>query len=747
MTDTTKLIPLLQKTALFHDMNDGDIQSMLPHFRQMQLQAGDILIEGNTVGNSMYIVLEGTLEVVMPSGDILNTIGAGEIVGELALLTEQQRIATVKAISDTRLIECTRQDLEQILEQHPAVVERFSDVVLPRIRSFYLMEVLKTLIGGITYQELEQLQNRIEWIHLKQGDMLFGTGSQMREMYIVVKGRLRVLSPDDHRTTVGEVGVGETVGELSLLSDAPHTATVTAIRESHLVRIDEGDYLWLAENHPTISTSIASTIVKRQQAMLNRAKVRRAPHMTFAIVPLNPDVPIDQFIAQLKDHLASLGETRSFNSQEFDQHYGYEQASSLPTDHPISMMLAGWMDELERDYHYILYESASELTTWTQRCIEHADRILLVANATDSSEQSPIEKSIQFQYPQVRTELILLHPEQTETPSGTAQWLDKRQVFTHHHIRQGDDNHYRRTARRLTGHATGLVLSGGGARGFAHLGVIRALQEEQVTIDVVAGTSMGSLLAAGVALNGDFKEIMEVAAQFSNSRSIFDYTFPMVAIMKSAKVTRLLHNIYGDVNIEDMWIPFFCIASNLSTAEVIINTRGKLHQALRASMSIPGVFSPVIRDGDIIIDGGIMNNFPIDIMQEWVEGGTVIGLTAQSDHTKSKRPAFEIDDHVSGWKVLFNRLNPFSKTVRVPLLPITFLKTLEINTLERQRTYQHCADLILNTDVRDYGLMAFDKYESITQTGYDHALPNIKAWIKTQPDFISQKPTDGDASQ
>lgn len=731
-----ELSKILQEITLFSELSVDEINQLMSNFTPIILSAGDVLIEENSVGNSMYIVVDGTLDISRERVGVINTIAKGDIVGELALLTEQARIATVTATTDTQLLECSRRGLENTLNTFPNLVSKFSEVVLPRIRSVYLMDVLTSLIGQITSDELEAFQNRTEWVHLKRGEILFSAGDHQREMYIVVTGRLRVLSPDDNQITIGEVGAGETVGELSLLSDEPHTATVIAIRDCYVVRVDEGDYLWLAESHPQISADIAGIIIKRQQEFIYQAKTRREQSITFAVVPLQSDIDLARLTSALRDHIQPFGTIETLDSNDFDALYGYEGASSLPQDHPIHIMVTSWMNQLERDNRYIIYLADPTLSQWTQRCIEQADRILFVGSSTASHALHPVEQAIQAQYPQVRTELILLHPESTTMPSGTANWLDVRSVHTHHHIRLNDASHIRRTARRLTGHATGIVFGGGGARGMAHLGVIRGFEDEDIIIDMIGGTSIGALIGAAYALTGAYKDMYDLAEKISNSKSIFDYTFPMVAIMKSKKVSRLLQTTYGDVSIEDLWIPFFCIASNLSKAEMIVSTRGKLHKALRASMSIPGVFSPVIRDGDIIIDGGVMNNFPIDIMQQWVEGGTVIGLTSQSERPTSSRRKFEIEDDISGWKILFNRLNPFSKNIKVPLLPITFLKTLEINTLEKQRTYRHAADLILNTDVHEFGLLAFDDYEKITEKGYSHALPLIQEWLKTQPNYV-----------
>jgi len=735
---TEQTIAILRDTALFTQLSDDDILKIIETFHRVTISAGEVVIEEGTVANSMYIVLSGRLQVQsLATQHLINTLNAGDVVGELGLLTEQNRTATMTTLENTELLECSRRDVEHLLETYPEIGQTFRDMILPRVRRLYMLSALLKLIGDISLEEIEAFEARTEWIHLKRDEVLFAASQQQDDMYLLVQGRLRAIAPDDNRTVIGEIEAGETVGELGLLSDEPRIATVKAIRDSYLIRIDRGDYDFLAKTHPHISTNIAQIVIKRQQAMLKQQRVKRAESITYALIPLDNKVDTLDLAEQLQTYMKDFGTTKALDSTGFDKAYGYNGASNLPDDHPISIIVDGWMYQFESDNRYVLYIADPSMTEWTQRCIEASDRILLVGYGKGSPDLTAIEKVIQIQYAQVRQELVLLHPEGTEMPSGTANWLDKREVKTHHHIRVNDDKHYRRAARRLTGHATGVVLSGGGARGYVQLGVIRALEEQNVQIDMIAGTSIGALISAAYALHPSADEVFNIAKQFSDSKLIFDYTFPIVALNNSTRVSNLLNRIYGDVDIEDLWIPYFNIASNMSQADMVINKRGTLHRAIRGSMSIPGVFSPVIRDGDIIIDGGIVNNFPIDIMSDWCEGGTVIGLTAQSERPASKRRTFDIEDGVPGWRILLNRLNPFSKNIRVPLLPVTLLKTLEINTLRQQRGYKHLADMLLNVDTHEFGLLDFDDYERITQKGYDTAKPIVEAWLKSQPEYVT----------
>jgi len=168
-------------------------------------------------------------------------------------------------------------------------------------------------------------------------------------------------------------------------------------------------------------------------------------------------------------------------------------------------------------------------------------------------------------------------------PAGTLAWLEKRRVHAHHHLRMRNDQDWRRLVRRLTGRATGLALSGGAARGNAHIGVIRALEEAGVEIDLIGGTSMGALVGALLTMDAPAQRMVDFGRTFSARRKLLDLTLPLVSFLTSGRVTAVLRALCGEVQIEDLWRPFVCVSSNLTRAEPLVHTTGSLWHALRAS--------------------------------------------------------------------------------------------------------------------------------------------------------------------
>jgi predicted acylesterase/phospholipase RssA len=258
------------------------------------------------------------------------------------------------------------------------------------------------------------------------------------------------------------------------------------------------------------------------------------------------------------------------------------------------------------------------------------------------------------------------------------------------------------------------------------MGVQRAMEELNIPIDYVGGTSMGAVIGAGLHLTESNAEFMRRASQFANPKVLFDYTLPFTSLMASKKMTRFTQDMCGDTLIEDLWYPFFCIACNLSTAEPVVFQRGPLWRAMRASLAAPGVWTPVMQDGEVLVDGGVMNNFPVDVMADLCESEHIIGVHVSS-HTDVKRH-YDFDTSISGWRILHGRINPFAKPLRSPSIIGTIMRAQEINTVYRSKTQEDLVDLLIAPDVRRFGFLDFAAYEAIAQVGYETALEPLRKW-------------------
>ena len=552
-------------------------------------------------------------------------------------------------------------------------------------------------------------------------------------MLIILTGRVRVTHHDgETKQILGEKGRNTLIGELALLNNQQRSATIIAIRGTSVGEIDRTLFEDLIAHSPTFARQLMLLIAKRQQENLESRAVQQPTSMNYTLIPTHSNVDVDTFIQDLQPHLAKHGTVLIVRPADMNNFYGLDDAmTQVPT-----AMFQQRMNELEEAYDYVVFV-VEENQDWAHRAVENSDRVLLVGLSDNDPTPQSFEQQVVQQSPHQRHELILLHAPETVQPAGTAAWLAPRDLFRHHHIRQKDDSHYARVARILTGNGIGLVLGGGGARGYAHIGIIKAMDEAQIPVDAIGSVSMGAVVGGAMlsSLHTDdvAGTILASGEKYGSKKALLDTTIPISAMMRSKKVSEAVHSICGDLNIEDGWVPFYCISTNLTRYRLNTHWHGKLHRAIRASLSIPGVFSPVVRDGDLVVDGGVINNFPVDIMREFLEGGTIIGSVVQSG--KSKR-SYEIQDNIDGIRAFLSRFVPWMEKKRVPSIVKTIMASSSVNAYAQQPTYRKNTDFLLETVTTPYGSLDFDDIWELVNMGYERHKDPIQQWAETHQDIF-----------
>jgi len=326
----------------------------------------------------------------------------------------------------------------------------------------------------------------------------------------------------------------------------------------------------------------------------------------------------------------------------------------------------------------------------------------------------------------VERTLILLHENGDRLPHGTNRWLSRRKIKLHHHIRMNSDDDFRRLARFAAGRTIGLVLGGGGARGFAHVGVIRALTEAGVPIDVVGGTSIGAVIAAQPAMGWDYQTMLNKNREcFVKAKPLSDYTIPVTSIVSGKKLDECLQNGFQDLRIEDLWLNYFSLSSDLTSARANVHRRGRLWQAVRASLSIPGIVPPIIEGEKLLVDGGILNNLPGDVMKE-LFGGLVIAV----DVSRNTSLSVDYGEIPSPSRILWSRLWPFTPSLEAPgTLDILVSSTLLSSINKRDEVKRSLADLYLQPPVSAFKILDFTPIDKIVEIGYRYAQMRIERRI------------------
>lgn len=722
--DSTPELDILAASPLFSRLDRAARAEIADDLSTVTLGAGQTLFHQGDSGDSMYIVDRGLLEVWTQAEDgtriVLDRLDPGSSVGEMALLTGRPRTADVVAVVDSRLVRISKIGFDRLAERHPAIASGFALAVTPRVHRLHLAGILRRLLGDLDPASLHAFQDKLVWRRLAEGEWLFRQGEIGSSMYIVVTGRLQVIAEsgveDMGERILNEIGAGDTIGEFALLTDDVRSAGVYALRQADLVEMTRPVFEELIRDHPQALLEIARMIADRQKQSNRIGREERTEALTFAVYPAGENSSaVAPFARRLLDYLSAYGPTLLLTSTGFDEAFGRSGMAQMELDDPLSIITNNWLQEQGRVYRHILFVADTTWTNWSRRCLAHGDHILLVGLAGADPAPGRMEEACN---PRARQELVLLHPPQTSRPVGTLAWLASRPIVAHHHVRDDEPADWARLARRLTGRTVGAVFSGGAARGLAHIGVIRALEEAGQAVDSIAGTSMGAFIGAGWALGITPDEGVEMAQRMANPDYLLDRTFPYTAVMASRKLTNAMHEIFGDATIEDLWRPFFCVSTNLSTATPVIHDRGPLWRAVRASISLPGIFSPILNDNnELLVDGGVMNNFPVDLMAARDTFGLIIGSNV-SPHREKPYP-HTFGESVSGWQVLRSRLNPFGQTIQVPSLVGTMLRTVEVNSLYRRKLAEKFVDLLIEPNVSEYRFLDFDSFQEMIRRGYE----------------------------
>jgi NTE family protein len=558
------------------------------------------------------------------------------------------------------------------------------------------------LFSGLDGELISAVSRAAEWLSLPGGATLFAAGEPSDALYVVLSGCLGAFSAGnrDRRRFMGRVLAGDTVGEMGLISGRPRSAHVVALRDTELARIAADSFHRIFEKHPEAMLRIARLTVDRLELIQSSVRGPRQGARTFTLLPQSFEVDVGGFASEFVKALRRFGRTELVWSVRAGSH----------TSH--------WFHRIETANDFVVYVGEPTPGVWSNLCVRQADALLLLARAEGEVGKWQALSGVRdsSMAPQ-RAELILLH-DGAITPGRAARWLAVQPATAHHHITNSSD--IARVARMLTGRGVGLVLSGGGARGFAHIGIVKALREASIPIDLVGGTSMGAILGAGVAQCWSVEELKErFHAAFVRAKPLRDYTLPFVSLVSGRKVSRLLRRNFPDVDIEDLPLTFFCVSSNLTTGHTEVHRRGLLWLWLRASVAIPGVLPPVVHKGEVLVDGGTMNNLPVDAMRE-LGRGPVIGVDVGADRaftTDNEEVDVPLPWQLMSWlRVRRNRPNIFQILWRAGM----------VNSSAMTAAHREKSDLLLQPPLEHVDMLNWSAFEQAIATGYEYAVRRLE---------------------
>ncbi|KAJ3022451.1 phosphatidylcholine and lysophosphatidylcholine phospholipase [Thoreauomyces humboldtii] len=655
-----------------------------------QANAGQILCREGDPSDCIYIVLNGRLRSIVerakendqPSFEILAEYGQGESVGEMEVLTDGPRPATIHAIRDTEIAVMPKTFFNALALRHPEITIAISRIIAARSRR-----------------------------SIKKGG-----------------------------------------------NDFPQPS-------------------W----DPPRSVSSAKNMVNVNMR-------------TVAILPVNALVPVADFARELTNAMQLVGASVSvLNNGSVMNTLGKHAFSRIG-----KLKLMSWLADQEESHRMVIYVADGGVNSpWTQRCVRQADCIFLVGLGDESPEIGEFERLLLGMKTTARKELVLVHSHRYCVTGSTAQWLKNRAwIHAHHHVQMqlsaprmlaaatrvntlsnlkshfavsmprdsgtpgatvdpvgnqhmesgkstlhlhtGIRSDFARLARRLLSRSIGLVLGGGGARGVSHIGVIRALEEAGVPIDMVGGTSIGSFVGGLYARDNDHVSVYGRAKMFagrvvSKWRQILDLTYPVTAMFTGHEFNRSIWKCFKETQIEDCWLPYFAVTTNITWSRMEVHQTGYMWRYIRASMSLSGYLPPLCDKGSMLLDGGYLNNLPADIMR--AQGAqTIIAVDVGSVDDTS--PVM-YGDSLSGWWALMQRYVPFfgtyvtNKYGRIPLMADIQSRLTYVSSVKQLEDAKAIEGVYyLAPDVQKYGTLEFDKFTEVFDVGYAYGQSIVAGWRK-----------------
>ncbi len=732
MGSEARTIKALKKLPIVRSIDKDRWANLIPHISFIELAQNDVLFSEGSQSEALYVVMDGEIAFYLgvkpeepESGFYLHSRKKGDTAGDFAVLNGGAHLISAIATKKTKLARFPSFAFEQLADIDPSILAFVYDTAAELSRRVVLAKVYLDMFGDITTDAMNELLDTTQIHHYRSGDPILNEGDEADGLHIVVSGRLRVETLDANNVpiAIAEVRAPETVGELALLSDSKRSASVYALRESTVAFLNKEHFNRLIAEQPNMVVALSKLILSRHVEKSKRLTTSEN-EQSIAIVPLDTRLPIKRFLSQLRREMKKIGTPLFLDARGFDTLYGKSGVSQTQFSDIFNSSIAEWLDDKENSFQEVVYVTDTTWTAWTKRCINRADKIVFVANADvdNNSSLREIEHKLATLFKNARFQrdvnLVLLHKNDVKQPSNTARWLRKRKLDAFHHIKVDNNKHMARLARRLCGCARGIVFSGGGARGYAHLGVQKLIEEHKLDIDYVGGSSMGGLLGASMAMGQSSEAIYELSSVFAKKSALFDYTLPLASLMKSAKLTRFCQEVYGDVRIEDLWIPYFCVSSNLADGCEVVHDRGQLWRVVRSTISLPGIFSPVpTPSGELLIDGAVLNTFPVDVMHRKLgKQGNIIGVNVSQ--IAEIREYYNYGTSLSGWAAFFSRINPFVPRVRIPRLVETLLRSTDIKSIVRLNETKAMLDILIEPDVSEVPLMEFKSYARVSEIGY-----------------------------
>ena len=555
-------------------------------------------------------------------------------------------------------------------------------------RAEFIREI--PLFAGLPESAVEEIAGLVDETHVAAGEWLFREGDEGRDLYVLRTGRLEVFKESaEGDILLRSLSPGSVLGELAVLTSAPRSASVLAKRDSALLGLSKDGFFELLDNADFALAMTQALAVQLQASRAMEIPGDPVPPVV-AIVPLRPGLAAAGFATAVSASMAGPSEVKHLDEAEAAETGSFGEA----------------LDRWERASDQVVLEAGSqEASAWRSFCLRQADRVVAVADAEEPAQPDAAVRG---------SDLAMLDwPASRDVLAHLMPTLAPRAIYP---VRPGGDESIGVVARRLSGSSPGIVLSGGGARGLAHIGVIDELIKAGLTIDRIGGCSMGAIVGALFAVGLEADEIAaKLRAEFVDRNPLNDYTLPLAALVRGRKAEGMLRRLFGHRLIEELDREFFCVSCDMVSSELVVHRQGDLAAAVGASACLPGIAPPYAADGRLLVDGGVRDNLPVASMAARGEG-PILAVDVSSRFEPPNRTAA---NGRPGLRAIAERMRRaiVGWDEPRPSFPETLTRIVVLGSVDTAEAAQTHADAVIAPQVQGIGLTQFDRISQIRRQG------------------------------
>ena len=561
---------------------------------------------------------------------------------------------------------------------------------------------------------LKRLLAKCEIIEATPGTILFEKNTLPENVYYIFDGCIELFSSNTLEKKISYVSSGEMLGEISMIADEKYSSTARVHRTSHVLIISRDIFYQFFKDNAEALMQLSKNLAKRIERMQMRLSSENYSYKNILLYCLDPSIELEKF----KQNFLACAQN---DQVKFYALHDYQEKK---------IELISFLKHCDTNEGVNVFFVNLGETAWEADIFFHTDYIYFVTKeeAFESIPTDLIEKIYGRS-----CDLVIVH-EKPEPYSNTIKFYEKHPFKRHHHFRD-ETFYYKKLYRFITGQAIGLVVSSGGFRGYAHYGMIKALLEAGIPIDCIGGCSIGASIGAGLASHFNWKDFDAIYKKsFGNkkNKSILHFTLPLTSFFNGKRPTLLLQETFENIQIEDLPINFFCIVSNLSTRKKEVKSLGTLWEWLRGSLAIPGIFPPLVKNGEVYVDGAVCTALPVQDMREYLDNaGKIISLEVCLPLSSKNRKPYSCPPILTFKNILFDKLGFSKKKYVLPMLSDVLLESFSISQYMYDVAGEKQANIVIAPDISNLNVLTPSAADPQNLIAYEFAKEKLKEHHKS----------------